>query len=190
MTGKGLNKTDNKEVFDPNFANQKVIVFTEFADTARYLANNLERDGVANLDRIDGSRKADRYEMIKRFSPYYNRVGAPDRAKIKPIRVLVSTDVLSEGVNLQDATEIINYDIHWNPVRLMQRIGRIDRRLNEEIEQDIVRENPKLKASRGTINIRNFLPTKELRRLISLHERVEQRVNLISKLLASPEVNY
>ena len=186
LTGKGLNKTDNKEVFDPNFANQKVIVFTEFADTARYLANNLERDGVANLDRIDGSRKADRYEMIKRFSPYYNRVGAADRAKIKPIRVLVSTDVLSEGVNLQDATEIINYDIHWNPVRLMQRIGRIDRRLNEETEQDIVKENPKLKASRGTINIRNFLPTKELRRLISLHERVEQRVNLISKTLGIP----
>ena len=186
LTGKGLNKTDSKEVFDPNFANQKVIVFTEFADTARYLANNLERDGVANLDRIDGSRKADRYEMIKRFSPHYNRVGVADRAKIKPIRVLVSTDVLSEGVNLQDATEIINYDIHWNPVRLMQRIGRIDRRLNEETEQDIVKENPKLKASRGTINIRNFLPTKELRRLISLHERVEQRVNLISKTLGIP----
>ena len=186
LTGKGLSKTDKKEVFDPSFANQKVIVFTEFADTARYLANNLERDGVTNLDRIDGSRKADRYEMIKRFAPYYNRVDVVDRAKIKPIRVLISTDVLSEGVNLQDATEIINYDIHWNPVRLMQRIGRIDRRLNEETEKEIIKDNPNLKASRGNINIRNFLPTEELRRLISLHERVEQRVNLISKTLGIP----
>lgn len=186
LTGKGLKKSDTREVFDPVFAQQKVIVFTEFADTARYLAKRLEKDGVKHVDRIDGSRKADRYEMIKRFAPHYNRVSESDRAKLQPLRVLISTDVLSEGVNLQDATEIINYDIHWNPVRLMQRIGRIDRRLNEETENAIVAEDKKLKATRGTINIRNFLPTKELRRLITLHERVEQRVNLISKTLGIP----
>ena len=54
------------------------------------------------------------------------------------IRVLVSTDVLSEGLNLQDASRMINYDIHWNPVRLMQRIGRVDRRMNPEIEKRIL----------------------------------------------------
>ena len=186
LTGKGITKADKKETFDPSFATHKVIVFTEFADTARYLATNLERDGVAAVDRIDGSRKADRYEMIKRFAPFYNRVEAAERAKAKPLRVLISTDVLSEGVNLQDATEIINYDIHWNPVRLMQRIGRIDRRLNEETEKEIIKDNPNLTACRGTINIRNFLPTKELRRLISLHERVEQKIILISKTLGIP----
>lgn len=186
LTGKGLKKSDTKEVFDPVFAHQKVIVFTEFADTARYLAKRLQEDGVKHVDRIDGSRKANRYEMIKRFAPHYNRVSESDRANLQPLRVLISTDVLSEGVNLQDATEIINYDIHWNPVRLMQRIGRIDRRLNEETEKAIVAEDKKLKATRGMINIRNFLPTKELRRLITLHERVEQRVNLISKTLGIP----
>jgi hypothetical protein len=186
LTGKGLKKSDTKEVFDPVFAHQKVIVFTEFADTARYLAKRLQENGVKHVDRIDGSRKANRYEMIKRFAPHYNRVSDSDRANLQPLRVLISTDVLSEGVNLQDATEIINYDIHWNPVRLMQRIGRIDRRLNEETEKAIVAEDKKLKATRGMINIRNFLPTKELRRLITLHERVEQRVNLISKTLGIP----
>jgi hypothetical protein len=186
LSGKGLRKSDSREVFDPAFAHQKVIVFTEFADTARYLAKRLVKDGVKHVDRIDGSRKADRYDMIKRFAPHYNRVSDSDRAKLQPLRVLISTDVLSEGVNLQDATEIINYDIHWNPVRLMQRIGRVDRRLNEETEKEIVAEDEKLKATRGTINIRNFLPTKELRRLITLHERVEQRVNLISKTLGIP----
>ena len=186
LTCKGLNKKDDKDVFNPVFASQKVIVFTEFADTARYLAKRLQADGITHIDRIDGSRKADRYDMIKRFAPHYNRVSDADRAKLRPLRVLVSTDVLSEGVNLQDATEIINYDIHWNPVRLMQRIGRIDRRLDGETEKAIVAENPKLRGSRGIINIRNFLPTKELRRLISLHERVEQRVYLISKTLGIP----
>ena len=72
--------------------------------------------------------------MIKRFAPFYNKVSAADRKKLAPLRVLVSTDVLSEGVNLQDGTLLVNYDIHWNPVRLMQRIGRVDRRMNPQIE--------------------------------------------------------
>ena len=66
--------------------------------------------------------------MIRRFSPYYNGSSSADLASRgdPEIRVLVSTDVLSEGLNLQDATRLINYDLHWNPVRLMQRIGRVD----------------------------------------------------------------
>ena len=55
----------------------------------------------------------------------------------------VATDVLSEGLNLQDATRLINYDIHWNPVRLMQRIGRVDRRMNPEVEERLKADSPR-----------------------------------------------
>lgn len=124
----------DKVVFTPEFRTQQVIVFTEFADTARYLEERLKKDGLTDGDRIDGTRRNDRYAMIKRFAPFYNKVSAEDRKKLVPLRVLISTDVLSEGVNLQDGSLLVNYDIHWNPVRLMQRIGRVDRRMNPAIE--------------------------------------------------------
>ena len=63
------------------------------------------------------------------------------------IRVLISTDVLSEGLNLQDATRLINYDLHWNPVRLMQRIGRVDRRMNPEVEEQLARRPSRPEAA-------------------------------------------
>ena len=88
--------------------------------------------------------------MIKRFAPFYNKVDAASRKLHQPLRVLVSTDVLSEGVNLQDGTLLVNYDIHWNPVRLMQRIGRVDRRMNPEIEAALIKEHPALEQSPGT----------------------------------------
>ena len=131
-------KLDPK-VFTKEFRTQKVIVFTEFADTARYLHEKLVADGVQDVDRLDGKRGAERYPMIKRFAPFYNKVGAADRKNLAPLRVLISTDVLSEGVNLQDGTLLVNYDLHWNPVRLMQRIGRVDRRMSPTIEAELVK---------------------------------------------------
>ena len=89
-------------------------------------------------------------------------------------------------MNLQDASLIINYDIHWNPVRLMQRIGRVDRRLDVEREKTIVAENPETKKARGTIQVRNFLPPDELNKILSLYNRVQNRVLLISKTLGIP----
>ena len=59
--------------------------------------------------------------------------------------------MLSEGLNLQDATRLINYDIHWNPVRLMQRIGRVDRRMNPEVEERLVADHPEVAAVRGKV---------------------------------------
>jgi superfamily II DNA/RNA helicase len=64
---------------------------------------------------------------------------------------LISTDVLSEGLNLQDATRLINYDVHWNPVRLMQRIGRVDRRMNPEVEAQILADHPEQATQRGRV---------------------------------------
>jgi hypothetical protein len=178
--------TLDSTIFTEEFQTQPVIVFTEFADTARYLEERLRRDGLADVDRIDGSRSNDRYAMIKRFAPFYNKVDAAGRKHLEPIRVLVSTDVLSEGVNLQDGSLLINYDIHWNPVRLMQRIGRVDRRMNPAIEAELVKERPKLKASRGHIQVRNFLPPDEIETLIKLHNRVQGKTLRISKTLGIP----
>lgn len=174
------------DLFDPAFSKQKVLVFTEFADTARYVHERLEKAGLTHVDRLDGSRKGNRVAMIERFAPHYNNVPPEERARLKPLRVLISTDVLSEGVNLQDATQIINYDIHWNPVRLMQRIGRVDRRLNPEVESAILKENPASRAVRGTVSVRNFLPNQELNRILSLYRKVQSRVLLISKTLGIP----
>lgn len=176
----------DKDVFTPEFRNEPVIVFTEFADTARYLEERLRKDGLTDVDRIDGTRGNDRYAMIKRFAPFYNKVSAADRKKQAPLRVLVSTDVLSEGVNLQDGTLLVNYDIHWNPVRLMQRIGRVDRRMNPAIEKELVREKPSTKKSRGHIQIRNFLPPAEIEDLLTLYKRVHGKTLMISSTLGIP----
>ncbi len=114
-----------------------MLIFTEFADTARYLRTQLTRSRASTASsQIDSGTKANRAEVIRRFSPYYNGSSSAELAATgqDEIRVLVATDVLSEGLNLQDATRLINYDIHWNPVRLMQRIGRVDRRLNPDVE--------------------------------------------------------
>ena len=99
------------------------------------------------------------------------------------IRVLISTDVLSEGLNLQDATRMINYDLHWNPVRLMQRIGRIDRRMDPTIEFVIVTDHPDQKDLRGTVGYWNFLPPDELDDLLRLYNRVSHKTLRISKTL-------
>lgn len=176
----------DEAVFTKEFQTQPVIIFTEFADTARYLHEELIKAGLTDVDRIDGGRKGDRYAMIKRFAPFYNKVDKQERASLAPLRVLISTDVLSEGVNLQDGTLLINYDIHWNPVRLMQRIGRVDRRMNPSIEAELVKERPKAKSTRGKIQIRNFLPPDEINTLLQLVGRVEGKTLMISKTLGIP----
>jgi len=96
-------------------------------------------------------------------------------------RVLVSTDVLSEGLNLQDATRLINYDLHWNPVRLMQRIGRVDRRMDLRVEAQIVADHADQKPIRGKVAFWNFLPPDEIDDLLALYGRVAHKVLRISK---------
>lgn len=179
-------KVFDKKVFTEEFRTRPVIVFTEFADTARYLEERLRADGLADVDRIDGTRGNDRYAMIKRFAPFYNKVSRADRKQLAPLRVLVSTDVLSEGVNLQDGSLLVNYDIHWNPVRLMQRIGRVDRRMNPAIEAELIKEHRLAKSERGHIQIRNFLPPEEIESLLALYGRVQGKTLMISKTLGIP----
>jgi hypothetical protein len=166
-------------------AHQKVLIFTEFADTARYLKQQLDKAGLDGVAQVDSATKANRADVIKRFAPYYNGTTSAELAKQgrQNIRILISTDVLSEGLNLQDASRMINYDINWNPVRLMQRIGRVDRRMNPEIEAQLVADHPEVKPSRGKVSFWNFLPPDELNAILSLYTRVTQKTLLISKTL-------
>ena len=173
----GLLKTD------PLLSRHKVVVFSEYRDTARYLSQALQAAKIRDFQQIDSTSKVDRLEVIRRFAPFYNYEDAAKHAKAlaSPIRVLISTDILSEGLNLQDAFLLINYDLHWNPVRLMQRIGRVDRRMNPDLEKQLLSARPDEKGLRGRIWFWNFLPPAELSDLLSLYHRVAHKVLKISE---------
>ncbi|MBA4417121.1 MAG: ATP-dependent helicase [Syntrophus sp. (in: bacteria)] len=163
--------------------NKKVIVFTAFADTAEYLYNNLKDRIIKvlglNIALVTGTYtqttfgKNDYDSILTNFSPL-----AKNRSKMKSapqegeIDILIATDCISEGQNLQDCDYLINYDIHWNPVRIIQRFGRIDRlgSINKEIQ------------------LVNFWPTKDLDNYINLKERVEARMALVD-VIATGEDN-
>jgi len=181
------------------FIGKKVIIFTEFADTARYLEQNLRKAGIDGLARIDGGSAGTRYDAVQRFAPYYNSTSSAGLVEdgLKEIRVLIATDVLSEGLNLQDSTLLINYDIHWNPVRLMQRIGRVDRRMDPKVEAKLIEDHPDVKSDRGKVTFWNFLPPNELNTLLSLYSTVTRKTLLISETmgiegrkLLTPEDDY
>ena len=153
--------------------NEKLLIFTEFCDTARYLYTQLQHAGFSHIEQIDSQRKVDREEIIERFAPCYNGK-APQSVVV--VQTLITTDVLAEGLNLQDASIIINYDLHWNPVRLMQRIGRLDRRLDADIEKQLNRTDP-------TVHVWNFLPPAELDDILKLRKRVDGKILRISRTL-------
>lgn len=184
---------------DPVLKRHKVLIFTEFAETARYLKDQLVEAGIAGVQQVDSGTKGDRGEIIRRFAPYYNGSSSQElQARSGPeTRVLISTDVLSEGLNLQDATRLINYDLHWNPVRLMQRIGRVDRRLNPDVEARLTADHPEEKPLRGHVQFWNFLPPEELNDLLTLYKKVTHKTLRISrtfgiegKKLLRPEDDY
>jgi len=168
---------------------RKVIIFSEFKPTARYLKEQLQNAGLKEIEQVDSGRNVTNREMvIKRFAPYYNCINSDEnlygeteltRCLDDPIDILISTDILSEGLNLQDACLIINYDLHWNPVRLMQRIGRVDRRLDPEIEKMVDRP-PDLD---GKVYFWNFLPPKELEDLLHLKQKLDGKIMRINKTL-------
>jgi SNF2 family DNA or RNA helicase len=179
-----LEKLGNDELLKGS----KVLIFSEFCNTAQYLYDQIKLAGFKHVEEIDSGRNVkNRETVIKRFAPYYNCRFEPDtlfdseleRMQKQPIEILISTDVLSEGLNLQDASVLINYDLHWNPVRLMQRIGRVDRRLNSGIEA-VIERPAKL---RGKIYFWNFLPPNELEEILKLRQRVTGKITRINKTL-------
>lgn len=158
-----------KEVLVGSLKGQKVLIFTSYHDTAAYLYQQLledtawqEQAGQPALGMISGNTKPEeRRNLIERFAPVANRPpeipgDQPWRPDGSEIQVLISTDVLSEGQNLQDAGVVINYDLHWNPVRLIQRAGRVDR----------------IGSSFAHILLYNVFPEAELESLLGLVQKL------------------
>jgi hypothetical protein len=168
------NLIENKIYHPLNEGNKKVIVFTAFADTANYLYTELlswAKDTLKiNIALVAGSvskstfGKAEYSNILTNFSPVSKH---RDKMKGMPqqgtIDILIATDCISEGQNLQDCDYLVNYDIHWNPVRIIQRFGRIDR----------------LGSINNAIQLVNFWPTKDLDKYMNLKERVEARMALV-----------
>ena len=164
---------------DERIKNKKVIIFSEYRATALYIFRELEKYGFKDIYEIDGQSKVDRHDMVQRFAPYYNDTTSKDVEN--EIQILIATDVLAEGLNLQDASCLINYELHWNPVRLMQRIGRVDRRRDADIEEKLLTDHPELRKDRENAYYWNFLPPSELEQLLSLYKTVSQKTLRISK---------
>ena len=180
---------------DSKILGKKVIIFSEFRATAKYIFDELQKDGFTQIAEIDGQSQVDRHEVIQRFSPYYNDKSSSEIED--EINILIATDVLAEGLNLQDASCLINYELHWNPVRLMQRIGRVDRRRSLEIEEKLLHDHPELSKDRENAYYWNFLPPEELEKLLSLYGTVSKKTLRISKTfgiegqkLLTPEDDY
>ncbi len=146
---------------------EKVLIFSEYADTVNYLHRRLKGE-VENLAFVT-ARAKDATAIIRRFAPRANEYVLKEGES--PIDVVVSTDVFSTGLNLQDCGIVVNYDLHWNPVLLIQRIGRVDR---IGTEHEIIRTY-------------NFLPHKRIDEKISLKERISRRVQEIHDYIGEDE---
>lgn len=114
------------ELIQQTHPDEKVLVFTEYKDTANYVAGALRAMGIEGVDAATGDDE-DPTKLAKRFSPNSNKLPGHEAGLVDELRILVSTDVLSEGQNLQDAHIVVNYDLPWAIVRLIQRAGRVDR---------------------------------------------------------------
>jgi hypothetical protein len=155
--------------------NRKILIFTAFADTARYLYDQLalwaQKDlGIHTALIIgDGSNhtslgNADYDDILTNFSPVSKfRSAQPRFPQTEEIDLLIATDCISEGQNLQDCDLLINYDIHWNPVRIIQRFGRIDR----------------IGSRNREVHLVNFWPVADLDRYLNVKHRVEARMALV-----------
>lgn len=163
---------------DPQVNAGKVLIFSEAETTVEYMYGELNpNEADPTIARLTGSSAANAASILRRFSPTWNP--APELATDEPeIRVLLATDVVSEGQNLQDCARILNYDLHWNPVRLIQRFGRIDRIGTEHTE----------------INLHNMWTDTDVDSELDLTERLNNRiqsfydlVGLDSRLLSDAE---
>lgn len=150
----------------------KVLIFTQFADTVAYLEENLRARGIVALAGVTGASD-DPTALAARFSPESNREeGGPRVALEHELRVLVATDVLSEGQNLQDAFVVVNYDLPWAIIRLIQRVGRVDR----------------IGQASSEIFAYTFLPTEGLERVIRLRQRLLTRLQENAEVVGTDEV--
>ena len=148
----------------------KVLIFTEAADTANYVYEELLRRGVADIGVVTGDSE-NPTALAQRFSPVSNSVGSGGSSGLDELRVLISTDVLSEGQNLQDAHIVVNYDLPWAIVKLVQRAGRVDR---------IGQNSPE-------VLVYSLLPAASIDEEIALRDRIRRRLGENAQLLGSDE---
>ena len=146
----------------------KVLIFTQYSDTANYIYRQLKKRGFTHIDRATGDSK-NPTSIVERFSPLSNKA---DVTSTDELRVLVATDVLSEGQNLQDAHVIVNYDLPWAIIRLIQRAGRVDR-IGQEAEE---------------IFCYSFFPAEGVEKIIRLRKRLNDRINENANIVGSDEV--
>jgi superfamily II DNA or RNA helicase len=163
-----------KELLASELRGQKVLLFTYYKDTARYLYRELAgergepwRQGIGNpnIRRMDsGAPTRERSRLIEAFAPMANNrpelAGTPQE-----VDIMLSTDVLSEGQNLQDCGIVVNYDLHWNPTRMVQRAGRVDRLLSAHEE----------------IMIYNLFPDEGLEKLLGLVQSLNRKITDIDR---------
>lgn len=173
-----LKKVISNKIENPiNEDNKKILIFTAFADTAKYLYENISQwifdnyglytalvtgsgDNKTNLKAV---RNTDIDEILTSFSPISKNRNIINSEMTEEIDILIGTDCISEGQNLQDCDYLINYDIHWNPVRIIQRFGRVDR----------------IGSKNKDIQLVNFWPNIELDEYINLKCRVENRMVMV-----------
>ena len=173
---KRLFKLIDEKIENPiNDDNKKLLIFTAFSDTAEYLYEQiapyvLEKHGLNSAiitGSVDGKTtikgfRTDMNRVLTCFSPLSKARSTILPNEVRDIDILIATDCISEGQNLQDCDYLINYDIHWNPVRIIQRFGRIDRI-----------------GSRNThIQLVNFWPDMDLDEYINLKSRVEMKMKI------------
>ncbi|MDQ7050391.1 MAG: DEAD/DEAH box helicase, partial [Enterobacterales bacterium] len=184
-----LKKQINDKIENPiNPDNKKVLIFTAFADTANYLYENisdsLQNEHNIHTGKVTGTSSPqstlksslktnyDFESLLTLFSPLSKEKDIVLPAEPSELDVLIATDCISEGQNLQDCDYLINYDIHWNPVRIIQRFGRIDR----------------IGSINTTIQLMNYWPDISLDEYINLKERVESRM-VIADMSATADDN-
>ncbi len=173
-----LYKIIDKKISNPiNEGNKKIIIFTAFADTAGYLYDNVSEYVKSNYGlntamvsgSVDGRTtcpklRGDLNTVLTCFSPISKGRDLFESIPKEDIDILIATDCISEGQNLQDCDYLINYDIHWNPVRIIQRFGRIDR----------------IGSKNKYIQLVNFWPDVTLDDYINLKAKVETRMKIVN----------
>ena len=161
----------------PDVAAGKVLIFSEAETTIEYLYRQLNPAASSEIARLSGNTSDGAPRIVRRFSPRSNP-GRNGRLPRNEIRVLLATDIVSEGQNLQDCARVLNYDLHWNPVRLIQRFGRVDR----------------IGSEHDKIHLHNMWPDTDVDEELELTDKLGNRIQsfhdligLDSKLLSDSE---
>jgi hypothetical protein len=157
------------ELLTKQHLHDKVLIFTQFADTVDYLTNQLRSRGVTAVEGVSGATE-DPTSVAYRFSPVSNNK-RDTISSVSELRIILATDVLSEGQNLQDCSVIVNFDLPWAIIRLIQRAGRVDR----------------IGQKSDRILCYSFLPADGVERIINLRGRVKQRLKENAEVVGTDE---